>query len=77
MTNEVSPDGQINVTIANVVKWFEESERRLLRAPARVRVLHNHAQRIPETKTQSPDLFQSIIKGLGLSNYPLHGIMES
>ena len=68
MTNEVSPDGQINVTIANVVKWFEESENC---------VLHNHAQRIPETKTESPDLVQSIIKGLGLSNYPLHGIMES
>lgn len=52
MSNEVSPSGQVNVTIANVVRWFEESESCLF---------HNHAQRIPETKTQSPDLVQSII----------------
>jgi len=49
---EVSPDGKVNVSIINVIKWFEESESCLL---------HNHAQRIPITKTEGPDLVQSII----------------
>ena len=49
---EVSPDGHINVSIANVVKWFTESENCLL---------HNHAEKIPVTKTESPDLVQAII----------------
>ena len=52
MSNESSPDGRVNVNIINVIRWFEESESCLL---------HNHAQRIPETKTQSPDLVQEII----------------
>jgi hypothetical protein len=52
MSKEVSPEGNVNVTIANVLKWFEESESCLF---------HNHAERIPITKTQSPDLVQSII----------------
>jgi len=56
MKNEVSPDGHINVSIANVVKWFTESENCLL---------HNHAEKIPVTKTESPtespDLVQAII----------------
>ena len=52
MSNELSPNGHVNVSIINVIRWFEESESCLL---------HNHAQRIPETKTQSPDLVQAII----------------
>ena len=52
MSKELSPDGHVNVSIINVIRWFEESESCLL---------HNHAQRIPATKTQSPDLVQSII----------------
>jgi len=50
--SELSPDGRVNVSIANVVKWYEESENCLL---------HNHAQLIPITKTGNVDLVQSII----------------
>jgi hypothetical protein len=50
--NEMSPDGRVNVSIANVVKWFTESENCLL---------HSHAQEIPITKTGNVDLVQSII----------------
>jgi len=53
---ELSPEGSINVSIANVIKWYEESENCLL---------HNHTQRIPITKTGNLDLVQSIID----SNY--------
>jgi len=48
----MSPDGRVNVSIANVVKWFTESENCLL---------HSHAQEIPITKTGNVDLVQSII----------------
>lgn len=51
-SNEVSPDGNINVSIANVIKWYEESENCLL---------HSHAQRIPITQIGNSDLVQSII----------------
>jgi hypothetical protein len=42
----------INVTIANVVSWYEESESC---------ILHNHAQRIPVTRIEDKDIVQSII----------------
>lgn len=42
----------INVNIANVISWYEESESC---------ILHNHAQRIPVTKVDDTDIVQSII----------------
>jgi hypothetical protein len=42
----------INVTIANVVAWYEESESC---------IFHNHAQRIPVTRIEEKDIVQSII----------------
>jgi hypothetical protein len=42
----------INVTIANVVSWYEESEHCLF---------HNHAQRIPITRIEDRDVVQYII----------------
>lgn len=49
---KVLPERNININISNVVKWYAESENCLL---------HNHAQRIPITKTRDTDLVQSII----------------
>jgi len=51
-SNEKSPEGNININIANVIKWFEESENCML---------HNHAQEIPITKIGNLNLVQSII----------------
>ena len=42
----------INVTIANVISWYEESE---------CCIFHNHAERIPVTKINDTDIVQSII----------------
>jgi hypothetical protein len=42
----------INVTIANVILWYEESE---------CCIFHNHAQRIPVTTVNDTDVVQSII----------------
>jgi hypothetical protein len=42
----------VNVSIANVISWYEESESCLL---------HNHAERIPVTKINDTDIVQSII----------------
>jgi hypothetical protein len=42
----------INVTIANVVRWYEESE---------CCIFHNHAERIPVTRIEDRDIVQSII----------------
>ena len=52
MSIEISQKGNININIANVIKWYEESENCLL---------HNHAKRIPITKIGNLDLVQSII----------------
>jgi hypothetical protein len=49
---EKSPEGNININIANVIKWFQESENC---------VLHNHAQEIPTTQIGNCNLVQSII----------------
>jgi hypothetical protein len=46
------PEKPINVTIANVISWYEESE---------CCIFHNHAQRIPVTKVNDTDVVQSII----------------
>ena len=46
------PEKPINVTIANVVSWYEESE---------CCIFHNHAQRIPVTTVNDVDVVQSII----------------
>ena len=42
----------LNVSIANVISWYEESE---------CCILHNHAERIPVTKINNTDIVQSII----------------
>ena len=42
----------INVTIANVISWYEESESC---------IFHNHANRIPVTRIEDKDIVQSII----------------
>lgn len=42
----------VNVTISNVIKWFQESEEC---------ILHNHAQRIPLTGSVNTQLVQDII----------------
>ena len=42
----------INVTIANVISWYEESE---------CCIFHNHAERIPVTVINNTDIVQSII----------------
>lgn len=42
----------INVNIANVISWYEESE---------CCIFHNHAERIPITKVNDTDIVQSII----------------
>ena len=42
----------INVTVSNVISWYEESE---------CCIFHNHAQRIPITKVHDTDVVQSII----------------
>jgi len=46
------PKKPINVTIANVVSWYEESE---------CCIFHNHAERIPITRIEDRDIVQSII----------------
>lgn len=42
----------INVSISNVIMWFQESENC---------ILHNHAQQIPITEIKDNDIIQSII----------------
>ena len=42
----------VNVSIANVISWYEESE---------CCILHNHAERIPVTVINNTDIVQSII----------------
>jgi len=42
----------VNVSIANVISWYLESE---------CCILHNHAERIPVTKINDTDIVQSII----------------
>lgn len=42
----------VNVNIANVISWYEESESCLL---------HNHAERIPVTVINDTDIVQLII----------------
>ena len=42
----------VNVSIANVISWYLESE---------CCVLHNHAERIPVTVINDTDIVQSII----------------
>lgn len=48
----MKPEKNVNVTISNVVSWYEESE---------CCIFHNHAQRIPVTKIDNTDIVQSII----------------
>lgn len=43
----------INVTIANVITWYLESEEC---------IFHNHAKQIPITKIDDRDIVQSIIE---------------
>ena len=47
-----APEKPINVTIANVISWYEESE---------CCIFHNHAERIPVTRIEDRDIVQSII----------------
>lgn len=42
----------VNVSIANVISWYEESE---------CCIFHNHAERIPVTIINDTDIVQSII----------------
>ena len=42
----------VNVTIANVISWYEESE---------CCIFHNPAERIPVTRIEEKDVVQSII----------------
>lgn len=42
----------VNVTIANVISWYQESE---------CCIFHNHAERIPVTRIENKDIVQSII----------------
>ena len=46
------PEKPINVTIANVISWYEESE---------CCIFNNHAERIPVTSIDDTDIVQSII----------------
>lgn len=52
----LAPEKPVNVTIANVVRWYTESESC---------IFHNHAHRIPVTKVDNTDIVQFIID----SNY--------
>ena len=47
-----TPEKPINITIANVVRWYEESE---------CCIFHNHFERIPVTRIEEEDIVQSII----------------
>jgi len=46
------PEKPVNVTIANVVRWYAESESC---------IFHNHAARIPITRVEDKDIVQFII----------------
>lgn len=46
------PKENVNVNIANVIAWYEESE---------CCIFHNHAERIPVTRINDTDIVQSII----------------
>lgn len=50
--NMSTKEQNLNVTIANVISWYQESE---------CCIFHNHAERIPVTKINDTDIVQSII----------------